>query len=187
VTAPTVIVLGQEFPLTLAIHRNSSSNDHDNYRLLSPISLKEYSISVQGKFVVRADYAMFVRTNDEVGQCEKVVEVSKGTNSVPMTLDEAITLDKITLDPTIFAPTFKSFQMTGSWSLHVKVKGLCAGKEFTVFILFGSVTLLSPKVHSEMLDSAPDYDKVVVSSKGEVPAYESSNLATDMKKPFNPF
>ena len=187
VTAPTVIVLGEEFSLTLAIHRDSSSNDHDNYRLLSSLSLKEYSISVQGRFVVRAGYAMFIRTNDEVGQCEKIVEVSKRTDSVPMTLDEAITLDTVKLDPTRFALTFKSFQMTGSWTLHVKAKVMCAGKEFTVFILFGSLTLLSPKIHFDMLDSAADCDKVVESSKGEVPAYNSSNLATDMKKSFNPF
>lgn len=115
------------------------------------------------------------------------MEVSKGMNSVPMTLDEAITLDTIRLDPTRFAPPFKSFQMTGSWSLHVKAKVICAGKEFIVFFLLESVMLLSPKIHSDMLDSAPDYDKVVVSSNGEAPAYESSNLATDMKKPFNPF
>ena len=115
------------------------------------------------------------------------MEVIKGTDFVPMTLDEVITLDTIKLDPTRFAPTFKSFQMTGSWSLHVKAKVLCAGKEFTVFSLFEREALLSPKIHSDTLDSAPDYDKVVVSSKGEVPAYESSNLTTDMKKAFNPF
>ncbi|KAE9370000.1 hypothetical protein N431DRAFT_469874 [Stipitochalara longipes BDJ] len=187
VTAPTVIVPGEEFPLKLAIHPDLSSNDHGNYKQLPSLSLKEYHVSVQGRFLVRCDYTMFVRSNDEVGQCEKVVEVSKGTDSVPMTLDEAITLDTIMLDPVTFAPTFQSFQMTGSWSLHVRAKVLFAGKEFTVFILFDKVTLLSPKVRADMLGPAPDYNTVVASSKGEVPVYESSNSTTDMKKPFNPF
>jgi len=187
-TAPSVIVLGQEVPLKLAIHPNPSSTDLENYKLQPSLTLKDYSVSMEGRWVVRADFALFVSSSDQRGQCGKVVEVSKGTDSIPMTLDEAITLDTITLDPMTFAPTFKSFQMTGNWSLRVKARVICAGKEFTVFIPSERVTLLSPKVHPDKLGSAPAYDEVVAPSegKGKLPAYESSSLATDTKNPFGP-
>ena len=184
-TAPTNIVLGEEFPLKMAISPDPSSNDNDNYKLPSSFSLKEYSITMQGRFAVRADFKLFVRPYDEVAQCEKIVEISKGTESIPMTLDEEVTLDTVVLDPMTFAPTFQSFQMTGSWALHIKARVMYAGKEFTVFMVLKGVRLLSPKVASDLLGSAPEYDKVVVPSKGEPPVYESSISTSEMEKPFN--
>lgn len=165
VTAPTVIILGEEFPLRLAIHPDPSSNDSDNLRPMISLGLKEYHVSVQNKSTVRAAFTMLNRSNDEVGFCGETVEVSKGMDSVPLKLDEEVTLDMITLDPARFAPTFKSFQMTGNWSLHVKVKLMCAEKEFTVFLLLEGITLLSPKVHSKALGLLHEYpDKVLESS-----------------------
>jgi hypothetical protein len=157
VTAPTVIILGENFPLRLAIQSDPISNSSEKFRPAISLSLKDYIISIQDKSAVRATCSRLDRSNDEVGFFGETVEVSKGTDSIPLTLDEEITLDLIRLNPARFAPTFKSFQITGNWSLHMKVNVICAEKEFTVFLLLDGVTLLSPKVHSKTISLVHDY------------------------------